>query len=412
MRPSATSEPVHRAQAAGLVTRAEDPIVITSLGMVSSLGLDVVTGCAAARAGLQRLHELELTVADQDALVSVPLMGHSAAWHTSGFEGFGRWFRLGDAALNDLLAYAPLEPAHTSRLGIVLHLPDHLYDDALLKGQLADLPNEDVRSRVREALITERVEVRNEITRRLLPELLAAHGLTIPAGAQAYSFGGAASFVRALEIASEWLQRRVVERCIVGGIDSNVDDAALTCLYELGLLKTQAMPVGGVAGEAAAFVLLERLDSARSRGARIEALLGAASAANEDGNRFSGAAPTGVALSRAAASCLAAPSVRSREPGLMIANLTGDELRARDFAGALVRMKASGLNPPGHRWYVGEHVGEIGAATGPVAICLGVRGFVRRYASSPSALIMLLDDDDARGAILIHEADPSADHGV
>ncbi len=388
--------------------------------MVSPLGPDVVSSCAAARAGITRWRELDIQVTDEDTLETIPLKGQEAFWNTLGFEGFARWLRLGDAALRDLLEYSGLEPAAFAQTGIHLQLPSDFLEEVHLQANLLDRLPQAERHRVHRELASEHAEARKRLTRRFLPELLALNQLPLTPRFQAYTFGGAATFPHVLTRAVEELRSRALERCIVGGIDSWVDVEALTRAYELGLLRTPNRPVGRFPGEAAAFVLLERLDVARARGARIEGHLGPVVSSAETGHRFSGRALTGAALSAAITACFHGCSRKMSADAvdLSIVNLNGDELRAREYGHTLVRLREAGLPTSSRRWHVPEHFGEIGAATGAAAICLGVRGFARQYARSPAILVALLDDEQARGAFLLRdsawrseESDATEPHG-
>ncbi|CAM3942237.1 hypothetical protein G4177_09365 [Corallococcus sp. ZKHCc1 1396] len=381
-----------------------DTIAITGLGMVSAIGSDVVTSCASARAGITRWRELDIQVTDADTLEAVPLKGHEASSTTFGFEGFARWLRLGDAALRDLLAHSGLHPPAFARIGIHLQLPGTWLEEIHFQGSLLDRLPEAERERIRRDRETERTEKREELTRRFLPELLAMNHLPLAPRARVYSFGGAATFSQVLAQAVEALRSRALDRCIVGGIDSWVDEETLTQSFELGLLRTPDRPVGRFPGEAAAFVLLERLDAARARGARIEAMLGPVASTLETGHRFSGRPLTGAALFQAINACIPAEVRQRQEVGLTILNLNGDEPRAREYGYTLVRLQEAGLLASSRRWYAPEHFGELGAATGAVSMCMGVRGFMRGYARSPTILVSLLDDDRPRGAFLLRDS--------
>ncbi len=78
---------------------------IAGIGLVSALGCDAATSCAAARAGLVRSRVL-----DNFALRSAvdgeaePVIGHPVSLLTRGFEGDARLMRLLQGALTDLLA--------------------------------------------------------------------------------------------------------------------------------------------------------------------------------------------------------------------------------------------------------------------------------------------------------------------
>jgi 3-oxoacyl-[acyl-carrier-protein] synthase-1 len=331
------------------------------------------------------------------------LKGQEVTSLTLGFEGFARWLRLGDAALRDLLERSGLERPAFTRTGIHLQLSGTWLEEVHLQGSLLDRLPPGERDRIRWGFDAERTEKREQLTRRFLPELLALNQLPLAPRSQLYAFGGAATFTQVLAWAVEALRSRVLERCIVGGIDSWVDGETLTQAYEMGLLRTPNRPVGRFPGEAAAFVLLERLDAAHARGARVEALLGPVASTVEAGHRFSGRPLTGAALFEAIRACFPEGARQAEGVGLSIVNLNGDEPRSREYGYTLVRLQEAGLPTSSLRWYVPEHFGEIGAATGAVAICMGVRGFMRGYARSPSILVSLLDDELPRGAFLLRD---------
>src|SRR5213594_3994493 len=81
------------------------PVVVASVGMVTALGCDNATSCAAARAGLVRSsvvkHYRMRSAVDGD---EEPVIGHAASLLTHGFEGEARLSRLAQGALADLLA--------------------------------------------------------------------------------------------------------------------------------------------------------------------------------------------------------------------------------------------------------------------------------------------------------------------
>ncbi len=184
-----------------------------------------------------------------------------------------------------------------------------------------------------------------------------------------------------------------------------MEGAALEDVYELGLVRTPESAVGFFPGEAAAWVLLERADAARASEAPAQAWLGNVALEREAFHRLSGDVPVGAALLRAATSC--GKGRTPEETGLVLANLNGDEWRARDLGLALPEMKEAGLPADAPRWYPPASFGEIGAATGAVSACMAVRGFARGYAGTATALVLLLADDEARGAFLLHDVKAS-----
>jgi len=104
-------------------------VVVTGLGMVSSLGCDVITSCAAARGGITRITEMKFSALDEGSGEMVPVKGHVIKGIVEGFEGLGRLIRLGAIALRDLLEYSNLHEEHLLNTAIFLHLSDNYYDD-------------------------------------------------------------------------------------------------------------------------------------------------------------------------------------------------------------------------------------------------------------------------------------------
>ncbi|WP_147444224.1 MULTISPECIES: hypothetical protein [Corallococcus] len=375
-------------------------IAITGLGMVSAIGLDVISSCASARAGLSRRSELALEESDVDTLETVPLRGHVVQGATNGFDGFARLLRLGELALGDLLGQSGLRDEHLSRTGLVLNLPGDFYESTHLRAGLATVPSEEEAAEQQE-LLAEVRDARERLKQRMPRELLALHSLALPAQAQACFTGGAATFMSGLAQAVQWLQTRALDRCLVGGIDSFVHGEPLTQVHELGLTRGVGAVTGFFPGEASAFVLLERVDAARARGAAIHGLLGPHAATREKQHRFLTPPPLGAALFDAMAACLTVSAPPARDVGRVIVNINGDNIRARDFGTALVRLADAKLPSTFPQWYPPEHCGEIGAATGAASICMGVRSFARNYAGTQDILVALLDDDENRGAFIL-----------
>src|SRR5687767_8390419 len=100
----------------------EDQLVVTGLGMVSGLGLDVATSCAAARAGLSGAGQLSFTLINPLTNDPEPVIGHQVPLAV-GFEGFGRLLRLAQLAVQDLRRTTDLHSLDAERCLIVAVLP-------------------------------------------------------------------------------------------------------------------------------------------------------------------------------------------------------------------------------------------------------------------------------------------------
>ena len=88
------------------------PLSIAATGLVTSLGHDAATSCAAIRAGLTRAAPLpDCTVLDPDSQMLVPAIGHAVWGLTEGGSPIARWLALARQAFADLCARAALPGA-------------------------------------------------------------------------------------------------------------------------------------------------------------------------------------------------------------------------------------------------------------------------------------------------------------
>lgn len=379
--------------------RGDAQIVVTGLGMVSAVGRDVVTSCASARAGISRVSELDLEVLDDASLEMEPVTGFRIAGLTDGFTGFGRLARLAHRALQDLIDYSRLPASMLRDAGVILHLPDHHYDDQLFFDEADDLLGE--RSAVEAERHAEIERYRRKIQDRLIPLIFQLNGIEASGRFRRCSFGGAGVFADQLAAAKKVLRDGSVDACVVGAADSLVEPHMVEKLRSLGLLKAPDGSEGFLPGEAAAFLLLERRDTAEKRQARIEAVIDATATSREDLHRFSGQPPTGRGLSRAISSAFETLTPPLFENWLGIGNLNGDSWRAQDFGTALMFLKAGGVPADFDHLFPATSFGETGAAAGAVAACVGVRGLARGYITEPAALVWLASDDGNYGAFFL-----------
>lgn len=362
-------------------------LAVTGLGMVSALGHDVVQSCAASRAGIVRISDLEeLQVYDEKTAQEEQARGHMIPWVTAGFTGLGRRVALGVAGLRDLSRQAAEALAELPRSALLLVTSSHFHRH-LLEEQ-GQVPAE------REALLA-------SYTERLVPGIFKALGLRATPAVQRVLFGEA-GLLQALRDAADLLRTGAVERCIVGAVDSLVEPREAWALWRLRLLRTPANPVGVLPGEAAAFVMLERPGAAARREARIHALLEAPVSQQEPFHRRSGRPALGRALGQSVSGTLDAVADRGAHLGLVVGALNGDAYRAQDWGHALIQLR-SPERPVGAvpLWMPAASFGELGAATGLAGLCMAVRGFARGYCRTDQVLVWTAGDDGTRGAFFL-----------
>ena len=210
-------------------------VKVSAMGMVSALGHDVVSACAAARAGMSRAVELEGPAPQLDPQGELdPLRGHAVRESTFGFQGLGRLEALLHPALDDLAARLPAGEAPD---GLYLAFGDReRYGD----GAFGGITNED-------------------LGRALTEVVVARLGLGRGAGGDRSRSQRTARASPACSSApwTIWPRPRCGARWS-GVVDSLVDEEAVDWLLRVNRLKTSLQPVGLSPGEAAAFLPARR----------------------------------------------------------------------------------------------------------------------------------------------------------
>jgi 3-oxoacyl-[acyl-carrier-protein] synthase-1 len=289
-----------------------------------------------------------------------------------------------------------------SNTGLFINLSSGFYLAEMERLEEAELDEED------RALLAEEpwgMQLRNQkYEKMLIPLLGRLSNLSVEDSSSGVFFKDQTGIIQAMRAAIIALQEKELGRCIVGGIDSYIEDYSLAALDRFNVLKTPPNPAGFTPGECAAFILLEEKETAVKRGANVESVIEALHESSESSNRLLAEPPIGRALANAVMATLKNAHDGGQDTGLIIGDLNGDVYRAYDWGSALTRLKVDypfiGDLP---EWYPALSFGEIGAATGPAAICLGVRGFARGYAKTDNILVWLSSDTGMRGAFYIRK---------
>jgi len=341
--------------------------VVTAIGMTTPVGLNAAQSCAAIRAGVSAISELDFAI-ETDALDRVPLMGCSVRPLTDGYLGLGRWTRLAVAALKDLFASARLSARDLDHTALYLALPP-----VARSGLDSRIP----------ALLGSRIA-----------------RWTGFAGAERRTrvcADGHASAARALEVALIDVNQGAEERAIVCGIDSLVEPDTLEFLHSNHRLKTDDQVDGFVAGEGAACLLLERGGVARARGAQQLVAIEAVATAVEPVTIWSNEPSPATGLSQAILNTLNQLADRGAEVRLVVTDLNGEVYRAKEFGTTAARVLTA---IPGKWavWHPADCIGDTGAASFAVSSCLSVRALAQGYAKCNRALVIGSSDDGLRGA--------------
>ena len=368
-------------------------IVITGVGMATSLGFDAATSCAAARAGVTRPETLDYWVEDAGALESVPVVGRTMGWYTEGFAEVGRLVQLGRAAARDVVRSAGLDPEALARTPWLVNLADGAVEVEALRVDAEALP-----ASARESVRPPYAALKPWIDARLMPGVLSVLPEAARRAPARVLYHGPAGAAVALAEARRMLTEGRVRAVIVGGIDALVDLRWLDAYQTLGLLKSDVVPAGTTPGEAAAFLCVETAREATARGAAVLGVLGEPAAGRDTVSRFAEAPPLGAVLASVMQAALGPALGPVRRPTCHT-GLGGDARRAGEWGRALVR-----LQPEidfAEVDYVAAAFGETGAASGFVSAGVALHAFARGTAASDTALVWDASDDGLRGAFLL-----------
>jgi 3-oxoacyl-[acyl-carrier-protein] synthase-1 len=239
----------------------------------------------------------------------------------------------------------------------------------------------------RGALLAQRLHARARET---------APGITLEVCAR-----GSAGAAFALPKALEALASRQMDALVLGGVHTDYDPATISAMAEQGRLYGPKSLDAMIPGEAAAFVVLMREDTARrlhlDAAARIAGIGTAVAKARADNDESVMDARGLTAAVRAAATELAAEQLRA---GWILTDHTFESARILEWQTMATRAHTL-FGSPYFLESPGQRLGHLGAASLPLSIALAAEGWKRGYA--PSAIAMALAGSDAgeRGAVLL-----------
>lgn len=372
--------------------------LIAAHSMVTSLGGDAATSCAAARAGLIRTQVIEglryVSSTDGDP---APVIVHAAPVITRGFEGTARLGRLLTAALTDLIPTLPDALTSGSPVGFYLALPS---PNRTLTGTELIANAEARAAHAERAADLEGQAVDLSFAQRLLADAAAQAGFAGTPDLRHVSLDGHAGAAQCISVAVDDLARNRVALAIVAGVDSLLDDATLEWLNGTGRLKLADMPVGLRPGEACAILALAHPRQAAAVTGTFE--LVQVGVAAEARSLLSGATSVGVALA-GLLDGVAEPAGWCDAPSAwLVCDHNGETYRANEWGHALVRLR--GLHPALDDWQLwmpAESFGDTGAASALVGVCVALAAFDRGYAPGASAVVVSASESQARSALVV-----------
>lgn len=358
-----------------------EAIVLTGLGAVSPVGLSAPATCAALRAGIARLGEIETHAVEGPQLEPRPatggrvptewLAGEPEAEEWPGHERFG----------------SPRPPLGT-------HL---VASGAARLVELARVAAREAWEQAGLAVAATRVTLYLGVDERDDAEAVARELGPLAASLVAERTGRAAALT-ALDRAARDLAAGRIECALVGGVDSLVRAEILEALDRAGRLRQAGRPGGVTPGEGAGFVVVERERSARARGANpIVRVLGTAvaeepTAGTDEPNR-------GEGLTRALRAAREAAGALEAKP-LVVCDLDGDRYRALEWSYAELRVLGD-LPGGAEVWHHADCVGDAGAAHNALGLVWAATALERGYARRAAALVWGASAGKTRAAAVL-----------
>lgn len=347
-------------------------VALTATGLVTSVGHTAAAACAAIRAGVTRPRGTrELSVLDLETQDTVPLLGHPVHLVTEGFHKTGRWMCLSRICLGEMIAAS----------GVPRGASHEFWGRAALVAVTRELDSQLFP-------IDDDADLRAHVTAGFLRPLCRAMDLPIAEGNIVLMPVGSVGMAEALTVVAAQLESNVIDRAIIVGVDSWFDPVLIGKASSMRRLKTADVPVGFVPGEAAACVLVETVASARRRRASILGAFDGMGVGRELGDPIDSPRALGSGLTAALANVLEQPPAQFR--GDLVLDLNGESWRAQQWGVTAARLGQRLAHAKVHLPCVS--IGDIGAASGPVGVCMALEAFRRGWARTDSALVVTNSD--------------------
>ncbi|NOJ81800.1 hypothetical protein HNV28_26285 [Myxococcus xanthus] len=197
---------------------------------------------------------------------------------------------------------------------------------------------------------------------------------------------GHAGALHAIHQAKHWMESHGLERLIVVAVDSYCEPLTLEWLAGHRRLKTLTNPCGLMPGEAGACFLLESTLSARRRQPPMQVGVSSAAVREEHADPGQGGRNPGDVLAGCLAESLAGDIAGGAFGGSLVLDLNGENWRSSEWGYARVRLRDY-LRDDVQLMLPATSVGDTGAASGAVNVCVAIRALARGYARSDKVLV-------------------------
>jgi 3-oxoacyl-[acyl-carrier-protein] synthase-1 len=324
--------------------------------MVTSVGSSSASSCAAMRAKVAGFTEVPYKDISNEPVVGAPV-----TFVQSNSKGIVRLVDLAVPALRECARFLPRSEIESTPLLLVL----------------ADSARPGVPERPAEVL--------EEIGRRI--------GVSFGEDSRVFPYGAIGGAI-ALQHARRLIGQRRIRWCIIGGVDSFLDQRQLRWLEHGRRLKRPNQPDGMIPGEAASFVLVGATPVNQDVCVAVMGI-GVSKTPADDRSQ-----PRAADIVSAMRGAIADAGVSLSDVGFEITDLTGERDMAVDHALAITRTFVD-PQPQLRYWHMAMSLGSIGAASIPCAMAWALQSSLRGYAQGVCAMCTAISEASAKGAVVV-----------
>jgi len=334
------------------------PLAIKAAGMVTAVGFNAASSCAAMRAGIRCVNETNLWDAESGEYLAAGrvLLPH---W----WIGTGKLAELVAPAIHECMtAAAPVRPEEIPIL-IGVSSPDR-------PCRFTDLDAEILRE------VEHRLEFQVHRASRVIAQDRVSGVAAIPEAQHLLDDGA--------------------PLCVIAGVDSSVRQDLVEHYLLKRRLLTPKNSNGFSPGEAGG-ALLVGPSSPRARELDVLGVgMGWESAGIESEEPL-----RGDGLTAAISGALETGGLRMDDANYRITDLNGEHYRFKEMTLAMTRFPSKPKPKLFDLWHPIEFIGDVGAAIGPVVLGVALHAARKYYGVGPIALCTFGNDDGARAAAVV-----------
>ena len=334
---------------------------VTAAGMVTPVGFNGETSCAAMRAGIDAFAEENLWDDEAGEYLKAAKV-HLPQW----WEGLGK--------LVDLVAPAIAECMNAARSMSPREIPILLGVAAPCRmPRMAGLDDQILRD----------IEYKLGISRHRYSEIIPK---------------GRVSGVVALHRAAELLRENRANACIIAGVDSYVDQEVVRRYRENRRVFTSNNSNGFIPGEAGCAVLVTN-----GYPSEEELRILGIGEGTEPGTVENGKTLTGNGLTKAIQGALVQAGMTMADTDWWLNDQNAEAYKSDECSMVRIRLERRDHPPeiPYQIWTPAELIGEIGAAVGPCLLGVAFAAAKKGYLPGPRVLVSTGEDDERRAAAVL-----------